>query len=299
MKQERNGTVPMTTPEPSRLPENGYVLDPESATEMARLLLQDRLINEMVGGLFPERENLDGIERILDIGCGPGGWALDLARSYPQKEITGIDISETMLTYANEQKKLHGLENIHFEYMDARQRLGFADRSFDLVNIRAATGYISRHTWPLLLKECARITRSAGVVRVTEIDHPGLTNSGSFEKYALHITRLLAKMEYGFAVDPYTFGMSPMLGKVLQDAGYRDIQMKSYVLDFSYGTAFYPIQLQNVVTGLQLLQPRLIAQEIATQEELERLYEAVVHDMTSPTFCGILYFFTMWGDRYQ
>src|SRR5579885_3267187 len=105
MKQERNGTVPMTTPEPSRLPENGYVLDPESATEMARLLLQDRLINEMVGGLFPERENLDGIERILDIGCGPGGWALDLARSYPQKEITGIDISQQMLTYANEQKK--------------------------------------------------------------------------------------------------------------------------------------------------------------------------------------------------
>lgn len=289
----------MTTPEQSRPPENGYVLDPENATEMARLLLQDRLLNETVGGLFPEREDLDGIERILDVGCGPGGWALDVARSYPKKEITGIDISERMLDYANEQKKLHGLENIHFKKMDARQRLGFADQSFDLVNIRTAVGYISRYIWPLLLKECARITRSGGIVRVTEPDHPGLTTSGPFAKYAHYITRLLAKMEYGFAVDPYTYGMSPMLGKVLRDAGYRDIQMKSYVLDFSYGTAFYPIQLQNIVTGLQLLQPRLIAHGIATQEELERLYEAVVHDLTSTTFCGIFYLFTFWGTMDQ
>src|SRR5438552_2495374 len=115
----------MTAPEPPHSSENSYVLDPESATEMARLLLQDRLINEMVGGLFPERESLDGIERILDIGCGPGGWALDVARSYPNKEIIGIDISDMMLTYANEQKKLHELENIHFEKMDARQQLAF------------------------------------------------------------------------------------------------------------------------------------------------------------------------------
>lgn len=285
----------MTPPEQSPPMENGYVLDPESATEMARLLLQDRLINETVGGLFPEREDLNGIERVLDIGCGPGGWALDLARSYPNKEITGIDISERMLTYANEQKKLHGLVNIHFEHMDARQRLEFADQSFDLINIRAATGYISRSTWPLLLKECLRITRPAGIVRVTETDRPGLTNSEPFEQYASSISRLLAKMEYGFAVDPSTFGMSPMLGKVLRDAGYEDIQMKSYVLDFSYGTALYPIQLQNVVTGFQLFQPRLIAQGIASQEELEHLYEAVVNDLSSPTFCGILYLFTMWG----
>ncbi len=105
----------MKTPEQSPIPENGYVLNPESATEMARLMLQDRLINEMMGGLFPERKDLDGIDCILDIGCGPGGWALDVARSYPKKEITGIDISDVMLIYANGQKKLHKLKNIHFK----------------------------------------------------------------------------------------------------------------------------------------------------------------------------------------
>jgi len=285
----------MTASEQSPLPENGYVLDAESATEMARLMLQDRLINEMVGGLIPELEELDSIDNILDIGCGPGGWALDVARSYPKKKITGIDISDMMLTYANEQKKLHELENIRFIKMDARQDLRFPDRSFALVNIRTAAGYISRHTWPFLLKECARITQVGGILRVTETDRVGLTNSASFEKYTHYLTHLISKKEYGFAVDTSTIGMSPVLGKLLQDAGYHDIQIASYDLDFSYGAKFYPIQLQNMEITFQSLQPRILEMGIATQEELESLYEFVVQEMGSKTFCGITYLLTFCG----
>jgi hypothetical protein len=34
---------------------------------------------------------------------------------------------------------------------------------------------------------------------------------------------------------------------------------------------------------------------IATQEELETLYEAVVQDMRNEKFCGIVYLLTFWG----
>jgi ubiquinone/menaquinone biosynthesis C-methylase UbiE len=286
----------MKTPEEqSPLQKSGYVFDAESATEMARLLLQDRLINEMVGGLFPERADLNGIENILDIGCGPGGWALDVACSYPRKQITGIDISDTMLAYANEQKKLHTLENIHFEKMDAREKLLFASQSFDLINIRYAAGYISKHNWSHLFNECVRITKPGGILRVSEPDRMGLTNSISFEKYAYYLASLLSKLEYGFAADPYSFGMSPMLGKLFQDAGYTDIQMKSYILDFSYGTPLYHVQLQNIEISCQLLQSRLKKMAIATQEELESFYEAMLRELGGENFCGIGYLFTFWG----
>jgi hypothetical protein len=55
-----------------------YVLDPESPTEMVRLMLQDRMVTVGMGGIFPERPNLDTIHSILDVGCGPGGghWTL-------------------------------------------------------------------------------------------------------------------------------------------------------------------------------------------------------------------------------
>ncbi len=285
----------MTTPEQSPLPKNGYVLDPESATEMARLMLQDRLINEMIGGLFPEREGLEGIDSMLDIGCGPGGWALDVARSYPKKEITAIDISDMMLTYAHAQKKIHKLENVHFKKMDAREKLAFADQSFDLVNIRIAAGYVSRRHWPLLLKECVRITKAGGVIRLSECDRMPLTNSASYEKYAHYWAHFLAKMEYGFGADTYTFGMSPLLGKLLQEAGYSDIHMKSYALDFSYGTEFHAIQVQNTEVTFKLFQPRLIQMGIATQEDSENLCEAMMSEMKSEMFCGISYLLTFWG----
>ena len=60
-----------TAPDPSEN-DNLYFNDPESGAEMARLMDQDRLITKGMGGLFPERDDeLAGIRRILDIGCGP------------------------------------------------------------------------------------------------------------------------------------------------------------------------------------------------------------------------------------
>jgi tRNA G46 methylase TrmB len=49
----------------------------------ARLMIQDRLLTKGMGGLFPERADLSNLHRILDIGCGPGAWALDMADAYP------------------------------------------------------------------------------------------------------------------------------------------------------------------------------------------------------------------------
>lgn len=55
-------------------PENTYVIDAESAAEMARLMRQDQLMTAGMGGIFPEQIDLSGVQRVLDLACGPGGW---------------------------------------------------------------------------------------------------------------------------------------------------------------------------------------------------------------------------------
>ncbi len=61
---------------------NKYVIDLENAMEMARLLNQDILITQLMGGLFAERtDKLEDIDAILDIASGPGGWCLELPAS--------------------------------------------------------------------------------------------------------------------------------------------------------------------------------------------------------------------------
>src|SRR5438874_12617188 len=155
-----------TRSEPSNS-DNVYFNDPENVAEMARLLGQDRLITEGMGGLFPERFDLSGIHRILDVACGPGGWALEVALKYPQIEVVGIDISQAMITYAQAQVQVQGLENASFQVMDIQKPLNFPDGSFDLVNARFIN-FLPAATWPQLMQEFGRITRSGGVIRLTE-----------------------------------------------------------------------------------------------------------------------------------
>lgn len=113
---------------------------------------------------------------MLDIACGPGAWALDVAQAFPQKRVTGIDISRMMVQYAKAEAREKGLYNASFQVMDALKPLAFADDSFDLVNARFITGFMSKAASPILVRECMRILRPGGILRLTECESP-LTNS--------------------------------------------------------------------------------------------------------------------------
>jgi S-adenosylmethionine-diacylgycerolhomoserine-N-methlytransferase len=70
-------------------------------------------------------------ERILEVGCGTGKNLVNLAERFPQATITGVDLSETMLTLAREKVARCGdrVQLVHRAY-DAP----FADGpGFDLV----------------------------------------------------------------------------------------------------------------------------------------------------------------------
>ncbi len=72
---------------------NGYVIDAESGAEVAQLIEQDRFLNTYMGGPIPERDDMGSMHTVLDLACGPGGWALEVANCYPQLQITSVDVS--------------------------------------------------------------------------------------------------------------------------------------------------------------------------------------------------------------
>ena len=280
--------------------ENSYIFDPNSTTEMARLILQDRLINQAMEGLLPEEstEKLEKIHHVLDIGCGPAGWTLDVARLYKHMYITGIDISPTMITYATEQARQHGLTNIEFKIMDALQeRLSFPDDQFDLINLRNAVGFIPRDSWRPILQECYRVTRPGGILRLTEGDTMGLTNSPAYERHHRIGTEMMMKLGYGFSPDGLTLGITPVLGKLLREAKYTHIQMQPHIFDFSYGTSFYSGHIQNIIIVFNASQSRLMREQKISQEELEKLYNEVLTQLGHESFRGVNYFLTAWGEK--
>ena len=69
--------------------------------------------------------------RVLDLGCGDGTTALPAARL--GAEVTGVDISTTLVEAGNRRAREAGLTNIRFQWGDACNLDGIPDGGFDLV----------------------------------------------------------------------------------------------------------------------------------------------------------------------
>lgn len=92
---------------------------------------QDQVWFREIQKHLPKEKNL----KILDVGCGPGFFAILLAgQGY---EVTAVDYTEAMLLQAKQNAGPLS-ERIHFQQMDA-QRLEFPDETFDVVISRNLT----------------------------------------------------------------------------------------------------------------------------------------------------------------
>jgi ubiquinone/menaquinone biosynthesis C-methylase UbiE len=268
------------------------------ASEITHLLLLDRAVNEAMGEALPECVDRAKPLRVLDVGCGPGEWALKVARTYPQSSVVGIDINPLLITNAQSQARREELSNTHFEVMDALKPLCFADGAFDLVNLRFASTFVPRSAWPILLRECMRALRAGGAVRFTEADpFCGFSTSAAREKYASFLLHFFHQGNYGFASIGNSLGMTPMLASLLSDAGCLNIQYQSFVLDSSFGTALYPSLYICTTIIARLLQQSSLAQRMATQEQLDQLYQQMQEEMQCEKYRMLMYLLTAWGKK--
>jgi len=284
-----------TRDEPSNS-DSVYFNDPENVAEMARLLGQDRLITQGMGGLFSERFDLSGIHRILDVACGPGGWALEVALTYPEIEVVGVDVSLVMINYANAQARVQGLNNARFQVMDIQKPLNFPDGSFDLVNARFIN-FLPAAAWPQLMQEFGRITRPGGVIRLTESEWWYFTNSPALENLNAMIIRALKLQGESFSQSGRFTGVLPMLGRFLLDAGCVNVSYKSHVIDYSYGSEAYEGFRHDAAIVFKLFQPFIVRMGVATQEEVNRLYEQMQLEMMKDNFRGLMLPLTAWGEK--
>ena len=274
--------------------ERSYIFDAESGAEMARLLTQDRLANRMMGGLFPERSTMEGIEHILDIGCGPGGWAQEVAFAYPDIRVTGIDISRAMIAYAQQQARIQHLSNLTFQVMDATQPLEFAEGTFDLVNGRAMSSFLSPATWPVLIQEARRVLHPGGAIRLTEGEW-GFANTPAYERYCWLLNQAMARAGKSFSPNGVHYGITPMLTRFLRQAGCEHIESRAYVGEYSAGTEANHSFYQDYRAAFVLVQPFLVHTGVISQEEVERLYEEAMSEMRSEEFCAVSFGIIAWG----
>ena len=120
---------------------------------MPQMRLLRRFVARRAVGLAPTGE-------AVDLGCGPGLLAVELALRAPRLHVTGIDLSDEMLAQAEEHALTSQVaERVVFRRGDVRQ-LPFAEGSLDL-----AVSTLSLHHWEepvAVLDEVARVLPPGG-----------------------------------------------------------------------------------------------------------------------------------------
>jgi ubiquinone/menaquinone biosynthesis C-methylase UbiE len=273
-----------------------YLIRPEDPTETSRLLLVDRLFTRAMGGLFPTNYSPSPGNIVLDIACGPGEWVLAVAHDFPEIDVIGIDISHGMTQWAQGQAKVRGLPNASFQIMNMLEPLIFPDNTFEFVNARCLSFAMHPGDWPRLIKECFRILRPGGILRISDTEWWEY-NTPAKEQLASWFLQAMWKDGRTFSAGGRFIGTPMMLRGFLAESGFSAIQEQMFPLSYSYDSQDYDTWFQATIMTYELSAPFLLKMKVTTREEFDRVFKQAEIEGRKPEFRSFAYLLSAWGQK--
>ena len=87
-------------------------------------------------------QGVTGKTRILDLGCGPGQWAMAAAMLNPGATVLGVDRNDYLTTFARGRAAREGLANCSFEGLTFQDLLArFPANAFDVIMCNSVIQY--------------------------------------------------------------------------------------------------------------------------------------------------------------
>ncbi|QBD76322.1 class I SAM-dependent methyltransferase [Ktedonosporobacter rubrisoli] len=269
------------------------VKNKQNVAELQRLAMQDRMITASMGGIWPEQTEFTPRRRVMDIGCGPGGWAIEVAQRYQELSVIGIDINRNFIEYARKQAESQLLsERVEFFVMDALLILEFPVGYFDLVNLRAGSSFLRTWDWSKLLTEARRIARRGGVLRITDTEHIHESTSPALRRFQQML--VCALHQAGHLFTPSSDGLTARLPNLLQIHGYQQIQQRPYALEYRAGTPEGQAYYEDWSHMFSNFRPFLQKWGCLTPE-YDMICEQARREMQAPDFQAIWNLLTVWG----
>ncbi|KAG1454373.1 hypothetical protein G6F46_008644 [Rhizopus delemar] len=133
-------------------------------------------------------ENIDfelSTTRVLDIGCGPGSWVMDMATEHSHTQFIGVD---KLPLFPQDIRPA----NVTFKEADVLAGLPFEDNSFDLIQMRLFLVTFNRTQYIESLNEIYRLLKPGGFVQLVE---PQLMDQGD-DFIKEYTSKLKIIMEY-------------------------------------------------------------------------------------------------------
>ncbi len=286
----------MSTPQNPRPESTGTYFVPGRSHkhELGRIQFQDQLFTASMGGVLPELPDPPVLQRVLDVGCGTGGWLIELARHCSTiRMLVGVDINTKLIDFARIQATTQQMDDrVQFHVMDALRKLEFPSAYFDLLNQRMGSSYLRTWDWPKLIQAYQHILQPEGLVRITE-NHIVVENtSPALTQINLYI--LQALYQAGYLFTPKPTGITDRLTLLLQQQGFQEIQTHQSTLECRSGTPEGQHFVESNKLFLQTILP-FLRKWTRVPEAYEKLSQQALIEMQQPGFLATYRFLTVWG----
>ena len=202
-------------------------------------------------------------DRVLDAGCGPGFYCLEIVKEVgPDGEVVGVDAAVPMLELAS--RRCEGYENVTFKQGDVLS-LPVEDLSFDRALCVQVLEYVEPATKALV--ELHRALRPGGRLVVWDIDWATVAWHSSDP---LLTRRILEAWDQHLAHPSLPRSLAPRL----REAGFEDVEATGHVFSTisaldpeTYGTAIIPI-IASYITTNELIDGDSVAAWVEDQHHL-------------------------------
>ncbi len=286
----------MSTPTDPRRehPSTYFVQDRSNEEELTRLHVQDQMLTAGMGGVLPEQPDPTILQRVLDVGCGTGGWLIEAARTYPTMSLlVGVDVSSRMIEYACAQAEARQVsDRVQFRAMDALRMLEFPANYFDLVNQRLGTSFLRKWDWPKILSEYQRVTRPGGVIRITEATF--ITESSSPALIGIFELTRNTLYQAGHLFTSDKNGVTSELAHLLDQYGLQNVQTRAHALEYRVDTAEGQLFYEDMRHAFRTSLP-FYRKWSQVPEDYEEICQQALSEMQQPDFAATWRLLTAWG----
>lgn len=196
-----------------------------------RLLLQGKLYTAPI--TIPTEDDKvpsSGDFRILDLGCGTGIWAIDMADEFPRASVFGVDLSPIQPDWVPGNCRFH-VDDYEDEwtYRD--------DEKFDYVHGRAISGTVA--DWPEFYRQVRTHLKPGGWCEMQEYDAWIFSDDDSFER-ATWTKEWVEKLDEASKMFGKRINVAKRHKQWMIDAGFEDVEEKVIRVSLSF---FLPFRL--------------------------------------------------------
>jgi SAM-dependent methyltransferase len=223
---------------------------------------------------------------VVDVGCGTGRWALEMAQAYPEASIIGFDRLPPTYDHARRTVPLTSCAWVEGNLLAG---LPFVDGQFSYVHMRLLGLGIPINQWLTVARELVRVASPGGYVEV--LDTTWTPTGAGYETETLFRWALEAALHHGINLQA-----TARVGELLRDAGLINLVTQTFALPLGRPAGRVgALVAANALAALRAVAPLITTYGIASAEAFALTVSAARAELAAQA--GQLAYQVVYGQR--